>query len=129
MKFYAKHNRHLFEFSDLEDPEVEDFANTIKFSKHSACGPDGCGYAAYKANVVLSSNVLHNSFKDLSKIAPKTNLEEFNVQKGWFAPKGALDSDRVAVVRTPPNFRTIFGSNCDPKVISGTLGYKMCPGT
>ena len=54
--------------------------------------------------------MLFNAVKDLSKEQPKTNLEELNVQKGWFAPKGSLDSDRVAVVRTANNFRTIFGT-------------------
>ena len=59
-KLYFKSNSHLFEFNELEDPEVEDFANTISHARHSASGPDGIGYAAYKANISLSSQVLHN---------------------------------------------------------------------
>ena len=129
LKVYARRNRHLFEFHSIEEIEQEDIANTIKFSKHSACGPDGCGYAVYKANIALSSQVLHNAYRDLSKEQPRTDLEEFNMQKGWFAPKGALDSDKVAVVRTANNLRTIFGSNCDSKIIAGTVGFKMTPAT
>ena len=36
----------------------------------------------------------------------------------WFAPKGELDDDSVAALRTPDNLRTSFGSNADAKLIS-----------
>ena len=31
----------------------------------------------------------------------------------------------MAVIRTPNNLRTPFGSNCDSKLIAGTISYKL----
>ena len=39
------------------------------------------------------------------------------MQLVWFAQKGELDDDSVAVLRKPVNLRTIFGSNADAKLI------------
>ena len=44
-----------------------------------------------------------------------------NRQLVWFAPKGEVDEDSVAVLRTPDNLRTIFGSNADVKLISAGI--------
>ena len=51
------------------------------------------------------------------------------MQQGWFAPKGSLDSDKVAVIRSPDDLRTDFGSSCDAKLIAGSIGHKMLPAT
>ena len=106
-------------------PNPEDYENCIKHSRDSACGRDGVGYSAYKANVSLSGRVLHNSVKDLSLEQPRTNLEDFNIQKCWFAPKGVVAEDKTACIRTADKFRTILGSNCDSKLISGTIAFQF----
>ena len=69
--------------------------------------------------------VLHNAFQDISLENPCTDLEELNTQKGWFAPKGVVAEDKTACIRTPDKFRTIFGSNCDSKLLSGTIAYAI----
>ena len=56
-------------------------------------------------------------------------LVVYNEQLLWFAPKGVSDEDSVAVVRIPNNLRTIFGSNCDSKLCSGTVAFKFVPPT
>ena len=52
---------HLVQFEALDQPEVEDFVETSKRSKESACGPDGIAYSAYKAHAELSGYVLHQT--------------------------------------------------------------------
>ena len=57
------------------------------------------------------------------------DLEAFNRQLVWFAPKGVRDDDKKAVYRGPSQLRTIFGSNCDSKIVSGTIANKLTPAT
>ena len=47
----------------------------------------------------------------------------------WFAPKGELDDDSVAVLHTPYNLRTIFGSNADAKLISAGVSDAIVDAT
>ena len=125
LDLYARRNTHLFEFSSLEPASEDDFGEMVMRAKHSACDEDGVPYAAFKANSFLSAKALCNSFSDLASRSPITDLTAFNKQIVWFAPKGASHVDRVAVIRTPNNLRTIFGSNCDSKLISGTISHKL----
>ena len=125
LKMYVRRNKHLFEFQYIEDPSIDEFEASIKHARHSACGCDGIPYAAYQANAPLSARVLSDCFQDLSSDNPETDLEVLNKQIVWFVPKGASDDDKTALIRTPNNLRTIFGSNCDSKLISGTLAYKL----
>ena len=53
----------------------------------------------------------------------------FNRQLVWFAPKGELDDDSIAVLRTPDNLRTIFGSNADAKLISAGVSDAIVDAT
>ena len=122
---YARRNGHLVEVSNLELPSEDDFGEMVMRAKHSACGVDGVLYAAYKANSLLSAEVLYNSFSDLASGAPWTDLTAFNKQIVWFAPEGASDDDRLALIRTPNNLRTIFGSNCGSKFFSGAISHKL----
>ena len=46
------------------------------------------------------------------------DLERFNKQFVWFPPKGELEGDSVALIRTAGTVRTIFGSNADSKLIA-----------
>ena len=45
-------------------------------------------------------------------------MERFNKQFVWFPPKGELEGDSVALIRTAGTVRTIFGSNADSKLIA-----------
>jgi hypothetical protein len=56
-------------------------------------------------------------------------LKLFNMQLVWFAPKGECEHDKVAVVRTPGNLRTIFGSNCDNELVASCVGCAILPAT
>ena len=47
----------------------------------------------------------------------------------WFAPKGEVDDDSVAVLRSPDNLRTIFGSNADAKLISSGVSDSIVDAT
>jgi len=57
------------------------------------------------------------------------DFEKLNKQLVWFAPKGELDDDSVAVLRTPDNLRTIFGSNADAKLISAGVSDSIVDAT
>ena len=89
----------------------------------SACGPDGLPYSAYSADLELSGAVLENTSNNFAEEDDEDlpDLALFNRQLVWFAPKGEVDEDSVAVLRTPGNLRTIFGSNADSKLISAGI--------
>ena len=57
------------------------------------------------------------------------DLQDFNKQIVWFAPRGECAEDQVAVFRTPGNLRTIFGSNTDNKLIAGAVAETLLPAT
>ena len=46
------------------------------------------------------------------------DLERFNKQYVWFPPKGELEGDSVALIRTAATVRIIFGSKSDSKLIA-----------
>ena len=50
---------------------------------------------------------------------------QLNRQLCWFAPKGEVDQDSIAVLRTPGNLCTIFGGNADSKLISGAISFAI----
>ena len=99
----------------------------IKKVKDSACGPDGLPYSAYSVDLELSGQVLENTSNSFAEEIDEnlSDLTLFNRQLVWFAPKGEVDEDSVAVLRTPENLRTIFGSNADSKLISGGISYAI----
>ena len=75
--------------------------------KDSAVGPDGLPYSAYAPMTELSAHILCNTTKHFATEQDLTDLGEFNDQRVWFAPKGELDEDSIAVYRTASNLRTI----------------------
>ena len=96
-----------------------------KWAKESACGPDGGPFSAYRALPELSGDILYNASTDLQSENPATDLSEMNKQLVWLAPEGASDEDLIAIIRTPNNLRTIFGSNCDSKFISSFVAQAL----
>jgi len=49
------------------------------------------------------------------------DLERFNMQYVWFPPKGELEGDSVALIRTAGTVRTLFGSSSDSKLIASGI--------
>ena len=84
--------------------------------------------SAYAACPDTSAEILENTTELFGREAEpghaKVDFYDFitlNRQLVWFAPKGEVDEDSVAVLRTPDNLRTIFGSNADVKLISAGI--------
>ena len=105
----------------------KNYIQLIKKVKDSACGPDGLPYSAYSVDLELSGQVLENTSDSFAEEIGE-NLSDFalfNQQLVWFAPKGEVDEDSVAVLQTPENLRIIFGSNADSKLISGGISYAI----
>jgi len=108
----------------------------IKKVKDSATGTNGIPYSAYAACLETSAQILENTtelFGEEPEPGPcKGECYDFlksNRQLVWFAPKGELDDDSVAVLRTPDNLRTIFGSNADVKLISAGVSDSIVEAT
>ena len=57
------------------------------------------------------------------------DLERFNMQFVWFPPKGELEEDLTALIRTAGTLRTLFGSNSDSKLIAGGISDSITPAT
>jgi len=122
---YARRQTHLFNFANLQVPVEDDYLNTIARVKDSACGEDGIPYSAYKASPETSAKVMVATTEDLKREHPKSDLMSLNKQLVWFAPKGPTAQDNKALVRSPNNLRTIFGSNADSKLIAGTVAFQL----
>ena len=95
----------------MSTPDREVFSSIIKRVKDSAVGPDGIPYFAYSANLDTSSLILERTIEFFSSEDQVQGLDVFNRQFVWFPPKGEIDEDSVASIRTAGNLRTIFGSN------------------
>ena len=80
-------------------------------------GPDGIPYSAYSACLKTSSIILENTTAYFSSEEQVTGLDTFNQQFVWFPPKGQLEDDATALVRTAGNLRTILA----PIVIASLL--------
>ena len=118
-------------FANCLLPSKLKFIRIIEKVKDSACGPDGIPYSAYSADPELSGTVLENHTENFATEIDENqlNLELFNRQLVWFAPKGEVDEDSIAVLRTPENLRTIFGSNADSKLISAGISDAIVEAT
>ena len=92
LTYYIRQPGHSFNFDELALPDVVDFQLVIGKAKHSATGPDGLPYAAYKALPEVLAVVLHRASWDLSSELPKSDLAELNAQLVWFALEGAVES-------------------------------------
>ena len=109
LKVYCNKNQHLFDFAELGLPDYDDFFMTIGKMRDSAPGPDGLPYSAYKACRELAAEIFSNVVDIYTTQDEPRDLESFNRQLVWFAPKSALADDRRAVYRAPDKLRTIFG--------------------
>ena len=125
---YGRRHRELISgFGVCSLPGKGNYIRIIKKVKDSACGPDGVPYSAYSADLELSGTILENTSNKLAEESEENqlDLEQLNRQLCWFAPKGVVDQDSIAVLRTPENLRTIFGGNADAKLISGAISFAI----
>ena len=108
----------------------------IKKVKDSATGPNGIPYSAYAACPDTSAQILENTMELFGEEAEPGHRKadchdciKLNRKLVWFAPKGELDDDSVAVLRAPDNLRTSFGSNADAKLISAGVSDSIVDAT
>ena len=124
LRIYGKRHTELIKgFAECVLPKKDNYIQLIKKVKDSACGPDGLPYSAYSVDLELSGQVLENTSTSFAEESDEKlpDLTLFNQQLVWFAPKGEVGEDSVAVLRTPKNLRNVFGSNADSKLISGGI--------
>ena len=117
-------------------PQKERFVAIIKKVKDSATGPNGLPFSAYAAWPGASAQVFENTTELFGREAEAGHAKAdcydcitFKKQLVWFAPKGEVDKDSVAVLRAPDNLRTIFGSNADAKLISAGVSDAIVDAT
>ena len=106
-------------------PDNVVFAKIIGRVKDIAVGPDGLPYSAYAPLTELSAIILSNTTKHFATDQDLSDIEPFNDQFVWFALKGELDEDNIAVYRTAGNLRTIFGGNSDSKYIAAGISDSL----
>ena len=84
-------------------------------------------YSAYSADLELSGTILENTSNKCAEENEDNQLDlgQLNRQLCWFAPKGVVDQDSIAVLRTPENIRTIIGGSADGKLISGDISFAI----
>ena len=122
LDIYGRRHKDLIKsFKRCVLPDKTVFCKIIKKVKDSAVGPDGIPYSAYSANIDTSSTILESTAKHFGTAEEVQGLDVFNQQFVWFPPKGEVDQDSIAIIRTAGNLRTIFGSNSDSKLIAGGI--------
>ena len=114
--YSRKHPDLINGFRTCSMPDKEVYCNIIKRVKDSATGPDGIPYSAYGACLETSGAILANTSTYFSEAEVVPDMLEFNKQFVWFPPKGELEEDSTALIRTAATVRTIFGSNSDSKL-------------
>jgi len=124
-----RHNALIKDFRSCTLPSREVFGSIIKRVKDSAVGPDGIPYSAYSANIETSSIILEKTTEFFATEEQVSGLDVFNKQFVWFPPKGELDEDSIAIIRTAGNLRTIFGSNSDSKLIASGISDAISTAT
>ena len=98
----------------------EYFCDLIKSKKHSAPGPDGLPYGAYKVNETIMKNMyLLYAFWIKGSLLPKHS----NIAYLWLLPKG----DNPSPCRAPADMRPLSGSNTDAKILASMLGSVVEP--
>jgi len=126
--YSRRHEGKLAIFSDLELPGGAQFAKILTKLTDSATGINGIPYSAYKAVLQISAEVFASTVQDFAQADRPPELEAFNRQVVWFALKQVFTDDNRAAYRLPNQLRTIFGSNCDCKILSHGLAHSITLG-
>ena len=102
-------------FDQLELPGQQHYRDHLRDAKESEPGTDGIPYSGYKALLDTSAEILHKAGDHLAECEiPEEGtplydfLEELNVQKVCFMPKGTEKEDGVSPSRSAANLRTVF---------------------
>ena len=111
LRIYGKRHSELIKgFGDCVLPRKDNYINLIKKLKDSACGPDGVPYSAYSVDFELSGIILENTSNklaeenDVNQLSSEVLNRQLDLELVWFAPKGVVDEDSVAVLQ--------FGGGC-----------------
>ena len=127
---YSRKRKELIRsFRSCTLPDREVYTEIIKRVKDSACGPDGIPYSAYGACLATSGIILENTTGYFSSAEDIAGLDKFNMQFVWFPPKGELEEDSTALIRTAGNLRTVFGGNADSKLIASGIADSITSAT
>ena len=110
-------------------PDREVYTEIIKRVKDSACGPDGIPYSAYGACIETSGVILETTTGYFPSAEDIQGLDRLNMQFVWFPPKGELEEDSTALIRTAGNLRTVFGGNSDSKLIASGIADSITSST
>ena len=127
--YSRKHPDLINGFRNCSMPDKEVYCNIIKRVKDSATGPDGIPYSAYGACLETSGVILANTSTYFSEAEAVPDMLEFNKQFVWFPPKGELEEDSTALIRTAATVRTVFGSNSDSKLIASGISDSVTSAT
>jgi len=129
LDYYTLHKGHEFCFDQLELPDADFFEDYLPHLRDSATGRNGIPYSAYKALIPVSAHIFSVHTEYMANSSEPDHLEAFNEQLVWFALKGICAEDDIAAYREASQLRTIFGSNCDAKIIAGAVASKLTPPT
>ena len=79
------------DWSTVRFPSVDDIQRFLRKAKHSAPGPDGVPYAAWRAAGRFGAEVLHEELTEITISGRGPN--DFNISIAIFPAKGDADDD------------------------------------
>ena len=115
-----------FAFKSMRPPDEAVIEGFIKRARHSAAGPDGLPYGAWRGALSIGSRIL---FRVLQELMLGTRPPEgFNASLGIYPAKGAADDDSDFLVkRAASDTRPLSCKNCDNKILAGCVNHVMTP--
>ena len=118
-QFLTEHGTPL-DWSSASPPDIGAFAMAAACAAHSAPGPDGLPYAAWKAVGLIAARTLFDASCDLSSGRPAR--ENFNRGSVVFPPKNPTSQEfALGAHRAPKDTRPLSLKCSDNKIIASTL--------
>ena len=115
-----------FQFNSTRLPGQKQIESFLACAQHSAAGPDGIPYGAWRATYSVGSRVLFRVLAHLC--AGNTPPDDFNESLGIFPAKGTSDDDSALLLkRAASDTRPLSCKNCDNKTLSGVVNLVMTP--
>jgi hypothetical protein len=113
-----------FPTETLRLPEVGDIEEFTKRARHSAPGPDGIPYSAWRATGRTGATVLHRTLCEMAAGIPVQS--SFNESLGIFPGKGVSDEDTPnSMKRAAGDTRPLTLKNTDNKILAGTTNFQL----
>ena len=111
-----------FEFQNLRPPDQDVIEGFLSQARHSAPGPDGIPYGAWRATHTTGARVLARVFAALC--AGSDPIFEFNESLGIFLAKGtAADDSSLLLKRVASDTRPLACKNTDNKTLAGAVNH------